>query len=184
MARRRHPQHHGLRERLPGGDSHQARAELPLDEEHPRGGQCRHRAQCQPQAQGTLDGERDGREADLVSGDGRARRGAVHHDDHHEAAHDLQRLVRRHRHPLPHERPVAHHRGDVHALGHPVHDGRRPQVLRPQGDQGHPRIPARHLQPARHREPHAHHQRAEARPRRDDDGEAHGLCRRAGALAL
>ncbi|OUZ02437.1 ATP-dependent DNA helicase UvrD1 [Mycobacterium avium subsp. paratuberculosis] len=44
LPRRHHPQHRGLRTRLPGRDNHSAGTELPLDTEHPVGGQLGDRA--------------------------------------------------------------------------------------------------------------------------------------------
>ena len=51
VPRRRHPQHRRVRARLPRVEGHPARAELPLDPEHPRRGERGHREQLRPQGQ-------------------------------------------------------------------------------------------------------------------------------------
>ena len=60
VARRRHPQHPGVRARLPQRDHHHAGAELPLDPDDPRRGQRRDRQQRRAPAQGALHGRRHG----------------------------------------------------------------------------------------------------------------------------
>ena len=77
LARRGHPQHLGVRARLPQRDHHHAGAELPLDPDDPRCGQRRHRQQRRPPAQGALHRRRHGRAGQAVPGRGRARRGGL-----------------------------------------------------------------------------------------------------------
>ena len=52
---RRHPQHPGVRERVPRCHDDRARAELPIEPDHPRRRQRGDRQQPQPQAQGAVD---------------------------------------------------------------------------------------------------------------------------------
>ncbi len=75
VARRRHPQHPGVRGGLPQRHHGHARAELPVDPDHPRRRQRRDRQQHLPAAQAAVHRGR-GRRSDLpLPGRGRARRG-------------------------------------------------------------------------------------------------------------
>ena len=100
-----------------GGAGHRrARAELPLDERDPRGGQRRDRQQPRPQAQAALVGARRGRSGRGRRGRGRARRGALRRR-RDRAARRVGLLGRGDRGLLPHERPVAGARGRARAAG-------------------------------------------------------------------
>ena len=55
LARRGPAQHPRLRGRLSRCEGREARAELPLDPDHPRRGACRRQPQCRPQGQEALD---------------------------------------------------------------------------------------------------------------------------------
>ncbi len=137
VPRGRHPQHRRVRGRLPRGHRRAARAELPVDPDHPRRRQRRHRQQHGPQAQGAVDRE-----------PARARRIVRYHadDEGDEAqwvAHQLiapprrgpsavGRLCRL----LPHQRPEPGGRGVPDARRHPLQGRRRHPVLRPPRGQG------------------------------------------------
>ena len=77
VPRRRHPQHQRVRARLPGREGRAARAELPVDAEHPERGERRHRPQLRPQGQEAVDRRRRGREDHRLHRLLAARRGAV-----------------------------------------------------------------------------------------------------------
>ena len=66
-----------VRARLPGREGRAARAELPVDAEHPLGGERGHLEQLRPQGQEALDGRRRRREDHRLHRVHRARRGAV-----------------------------------------------------------------------------------------------------------
>ena len=61
---RRHPQHPRVRGGVPRRHGDRARAELPVDADHPRRGQRGHRQQPRPQAQGAVD--RPGRRRAII----------------------------------------------------------------------------------------------------------------------
>ena len=77
LARRRHPQHPRLRARLSGRQGHPARAELSLDQDHPRGRHEAGRQQRGAQRQVALDRLRAGRSGGLLRGAGRRKRSAL-----------------------------------------------------------------------------------------------------------
>ena len=77
LPRRRHPQHHGVRARLPGRAHGRARAELPLHEPDPARRQRRDRPQPRAQGEGALLRARRRRAGRGARGRGRARRGAL-----------------------------------------------------------------------------------------------------------
>ncbi len=62
VPRRRHPQHLRVRARLPRRPGRAARAELPVDAEHPDRRERRHQQQLRPQRQEAVDRRRRGRE--------------------------------------------------------------------------------------------------------------------------
>ena len=106
LPRRRHRQHPRLREGLPRHEGDPARAELPLDEQHPR--RVERGDPQQPRAQGEepLVRARRGRSGARARGRGRARGGAPRRRRGRRP--DRGRLVgARDRGLLPHERPVA-----------------------------------------------------------------------------
>ena len=77
LPRRRHPQHPGVRARLPRRRGGQARAELPLHADHPRRRQRGHQQQPRADREGPVDRERQGRADPHARAGGRARRGAL-----------------------------------------------------------------------------------------------------------
>ena len=113
-------------------------------------------------------------------------------DEHDEAewvAHEIVRLrsdkglrVGRRRHLLPDQRPEPGPRGGHGPRRGPLQGGGRHQVLRPQGGQGRPRLPAGAGQPRRRGQLAAHRQRAQARRGRHLGGQAVRLRRPAGDL--
>ena len=109
----------------------------------------------------------------------RARRSPVHRQGNRPAAGRGQPPPRRRRHLLPHQRPVPLHRGRPGARGAAVQGGRRHPVLRAQGNQGRPRLPAGAGQPGRRRQPPPDPQRTQARHRRPGRGRR-GRPRRSG----
>ena len=123
-----------------------ARAELPLDRQHPRCRQRHHRQQQRPHRQEALDQRRQGRAAAPLPRLQRARRGRVRHrqDPRVDRA---RRQARRQRHPLPLERAVAGVRRIPARRAHSVPRVRRPAVLRAPGNQGRAGVPAPDLEP-------------------------------------
>ncbi len=77
LPRRRHPQHPRLRGRLPRRQGRQARAELPLDADHPLGRQRRRRQQPRAQEQVAVDRPRRRGQDRRARARRRARRGAL-----------------------------------------------------------------------------------------------------------
>ena len=77
LPRRRHPQHPRVRARLPGRDDDRARAELPLDERDPRGGERRHRHNRERKPKNLWSELGEGDPVRVDRGRGRARRGAL-----------------------------------------------------------------------------------------------------------
>ena len=100
----------------------------------------------------------------------RARRGGVRREADRPPAGHRGRPPQGRRDLLPHQRPVPRVRGGARPGRHALQGRRRHPVLRAQGDQGRPRLPARHLEPRRHGQPAAHHQRAQAGHRRAGGG--------------
>ncbi len=163
LARRRHPQHPGLRARLPRRHRREARAELPLHAADPRRRACRRHQQLLAQGQEALDRER-GRPADLpVRGLQRGRGGGVDRPPDRGAdgrsGHDPDPSRRRgsralgaarHRRHVPDERPEPRHRRGVPALQHPLPARGRDALLpapRGQGRAGVPAGPAQRHRP-------------------------------------
>ena len=106
LPRRRHPQHPRVRARLRRDEDRRPRAELPLDEHDPPGGERRDRAQPRAQAEEPLVGARRGRAGARARGRGRARRGAFRRRrDRRARGGGLRR--QRDRGLLPDERAVA-----------------------------------------------------------------------------
>ena len=106
LALGRHPQHPQLRARLPAGPHRPARAELPLDADHPRRRARRHRRQPGAQAEEALD--REGRRRADRHLRGVRRRGRGQFVAARDPGADRRRASpRRHRRHVPHERAVA-----------------------------------------------------------------------------
>ena len=170
VARRRPAEHPRLRAGLPRGDDRQARAQLPLDADHPRRRVGGHQPEPQPQGQAPLDRPQGRRPDRLLPRRRRARGGRLHHA--HRARGPRRRRRRDGRGALPDQRAVAHDRRRADARGARLQDRRRRPVLRAQGNQGRARLHAARHQPARRREPAAGDQRAGARHRQGRDGRA------------
>ena len=105
----------------------------------------------------------------------RARRGAVRRRRGRPAHRQGRGQGGRRRGLLPHQRAVPRLRGDLHPGRPALHGRRRRPLLRAQGSQGRPRLPARAVQRRRHRLAAPHPQRAQARhrrPRRSHDRRA------------
>ena len=163
---RGHPQHLGVRAGLPQRHHDHAGAELPLHPDHPRCGQRRHRQQPRSPAQGAVHRRRRRRPGQAVPGRGRARRGVVGLERDPAPARVGGADVGRRRRLLPHQRAEPPAR-DLHEVQrHPLQGRRRGQVLRPQGDQGHPRLRPRAGEPRRRGVGAAHRERPQARHRR------------------
>ena len=117
VPRRRHPQHRRVRARLPGREGRAARAELPLDAEHPLGGQRGHLEQLRPQ------GRRSCGRPTATATRSSATPGTPAHDeaqfvaDEIEALHRGRRRLPRHRRVLPHQRADPCAGGDLRPLG-------------------------------------------------------------------
>ncbi len=107
LPRGRHPEHPGLRAGLQGRDDRQARAELPLDPEHPGGRDGGDPQQRQPPRQDALDRERGGREAPAPHRAGRPGRGRLRRRDDAEAGARARDPARPGRRAVPHERDLA-----------------------------------------------------------------------------
>ena len=157
-----------VRARLPGREGGAARAELPVDAEHPERGERGHRPQLRPQGQEAVDRRRRGREDRRLHRLLAARRGAVRRRRDRVAAPRRHRLLADGG-VLPHQLAVASAGGDLHPLGRAVQDHGRHEVLRARRDQGRPRLPRRGVQPRRRDGDAPHHQQAAARHRRRDD---------------
>ena len=176
---RGHPEHPRLRAGLRRCGGHRARAELPLDELDPRGGQRGDRQQPRPEAQAALVGPRPGRPRRGGRGRGRARGGAIRRrrDRATGRGRELRLGDRR---LLPDERPVARAGGRARAAGRPVPGDRRPAVLRACRDQGCGRLPRGAEQLDGRGLADAHRKPAAARDRRHLDpapGRARGRAR-------
>ena len=183
LPRRGHPQHHGVRGRLPGHARDPARAELPLDEHDPARRERGDREQPRAQAEGALVGAGGGRADPRARGRGRARRGAVRRRrDRPPRRGGLQRLGDRGL--LPDERAVARARGRARPAGDPVPGDRRAEVLRARRDQGRDRLPPGDRQPVRRRLADADREQAAPRDRRHDDRASPDVRGRARDLAL
>ena len=148
LQKRRHPQHPRLRGRLPRGADDRARAELPLDQLHPRIGEPRHLVQPRAQAEEPLVGARRGRPGARDRGRGRARRGALRRRADRPARR-AGPVRERDRGLLPDERPVAGAGGRARPPGRALPGDRRPALLRARRDQGSDRVPPGDRQPGR-----------------------------------
>jgi DNA helicase-2/ATP-dependent DNA helicase PcrA len=84
------------------------------------------------------------------------------------------------RRALPHQRPVAGDGGIAGALGHSLHRGGRPALLRPARDQGRARLPQIAGESGRHGEPAAGAEHPQARHRQDHDRAAYRRCQPVG----
>ena len=140
VQRRRHPQRARVRARLPRREVDRAGAELPLDEQHPRGRERRHPSQPRAQGQEPLVGARRRRPRPRRRGGGRALRGALRRSGDRDAR--RAGLLRQgDRRLLPHERAEPRARGRARAAGCRVPGDRRAALLRARRDQGSRRVP-------------------------------------------
>ena len=155
-----------------------ARAELPLDRQHPRCRQRHHRQQQRPYRQEALDQRRQGRADPPLPRLQRARRGRVRHrqDPRVDRA---RRQACRQRHPLPLQRAVAGVRRIPARRAHSLPRVRRPAVLRAPGNQGRAGVPAPDLEPRRRCVVRARREPADARHRRAHPRSAAGPLPRA-----
>ncbi len=112
---RRHAQHPHLRGGLRPHDHGGARAELPLDPDHPRRRQRGHRQQPGPPTQAALHRGGSGRADPPLPGRGRARRGPVGGRRDPAAPAGRGPLLRRGGRLLPHQRPEPGGRGGAGA---------------------------------------------------------------------
>ena len=183
VPRRQHPQHHGLRGRLPRRADDPAGAELPLDADDPHRRQRGDQPQRGPQGQEALVRRRRRRADRRLRRRRRARRGAVRRGRDQERSADAERPGRRRRGVLPDQRAVTCVRGDVHPHRPALPGGRRRPVLRAPRDPRRAGLPAAAGQPRRRDLAAPDHQRAQARHRRPRDRLRAGL-RRAGAADL
>ena len=151
VPRRDHPQHHRVRAATsPAPRIDPARAELPLDAEHPG---RRERGDVQRNT------GRTPKNLWSDAGDGPPIVGYVADSEHDEAAfvaEEVDRLTdarrcdaRRGRRLLPHQRAVPGLRGSVHPGRAALQGGRRRAVLRAPRGPGPARLPAAHRQPRR-----------------------------------
>ena len=148
LARRAGRAHPPLPEGLSRHDGRQARAELPLDRDHPEGRQCRHREQQLAARQEPVDRGRGRRTDPRVRRVQRARRGRLCH----RPAARLDRAgqsARRGGRAVSLERAVAGARGRADQCRHPVPRLRRPALLRARRDQGRAGLPAPDREPRR-----------------------------------
>ena len=166
VPRRDDPQHRRVRAGLPRRADHPARAELPLDPDHPLGRERGHLAQPRPQAQAAVDRLGRGPGDRRLRRRQRARGGAVRRGGDRPAGRLRRRAARGRRGLLPGERAVPRARGGADPRRAAVQGGRRDPVLRAARGQGRGRLPAGDRQPGRRRQPAPHPQRAQARARR------------------
>ena len=127
----------------------QARAELPLDRDDPRGRQRGHLPQHRPARQAPLVGSGRGREDPRRRARGRARRGPLRRRRDRGAARPARDEPRRDRGLLPDQRPQPGAGGHPGPLRAALPGDRRDEVLRARRDQGRDRIPAADGQPGR-----------------------------------
>ncbi len=160
MARRRHPQHRGIRRGVPRRRGHPARAELPLDQDDPRRRQRRHRQQRHPCAQGAVDRGGGRRPHRPLPGRGRVRRGGLGGHRDRPPARIRRHRLRRRRRLLPHQRRRAGRSRKSSCGRHPLQGGGRHPVLRPAGGEGPARLRAPAREPLRRGVGPAHRQRA------------------------
>ena len=175
LPRRDHPQHRGVRARLPERHDDHARAELPLHADHPHGGQRRHLPQCQPAGEAAVDRRGCGQPDRGLRRRRRARRGVLHRErDRPPDGRRGPEAVGR-RGLLPHQRPVALGGGDLHP-GRPAVPRRRwhPLLRAPRGPRRH-RLPACPGESRRRGLPAPHPQHPQARHRRPRGGDGRGV---------
>ncbi len=162
LPRRDDPQHRGVRARLPGRHDRPARAELPLDPDHPVGGQRGHHAQHRAARQAAVDRRRRRRADRRLRRRQRARRGVVRRHGDRPALRRGGRARARRRGVLPDQRAVAVAGGGLHP-GRPALQGRRRRaLLRAQGDPRRGGLPALPGQPGRRHLAAPHPQHAHA----------------------
>ena len=177
VPRRHHPQHRRLRTRLPQRHNDSARAELPLDAEHPVGGQLRHLPQHRPPREAAVDRRRRGRTDRRLRRRQRARRGPVRRRGDRRARRPRRHHLQRRRGVLPHQQLVARAGRGVHPRRHSVQSRWRRSLLRAQGDPRHRRLPAGAGQPRRRGQHAAHPQHPAPRHRRPGRGVRRGVRR-------
>ena len=177
LQRRRHPQHPGVRARLPRDAHDPARAELPLDERDPRGRERRDREQLRAEGEAALVGARRRRSGAGDRGRGRAGGGALRRRPDRGARRGGV-LRQRDRDLLPDERAVESARADAAPAPDRLPGDRRPSLLRACRDQGRDGLPPGARQPGRRRQPDADREPAEAGDRRHDDLAARRRTRR------
>ena len=142
VPRGRHPQHQRVRARLSRREGGAARAELPVDAEHPERGERRHPQQLRPQGQEAVDRRRRRRAHRRLHRLLAARRGAVRRR-RDRGDPPARRAVLRGRGVLPHQLPEPRAGGDLHPLGAALQDHGRHEVLRARRDQGRDGLPRR-----------------------------------------
>ena len=178
VPRRRLPQHHAVRGRVPRRHHDRARPELPQHADDPRRRQRGHRATTRRASRrtcGPTPAAASASSATTPRTRATRRRGSprtaqqLHDDDAHELARDGR--------ALPHQRPEPRHRRGVDAPRRAVQGGRRHPLLRPPRDQGRDGVPAGGRQPGRRGQRQARAQRAQARHRRHQRRQARRLRR-------
>ena len=171
-----HPQHPQLRARLSGREDGAARAELPLDAEHPRRGARRHRGEQAAQGEVALDASRAAasrssctrrttRRKRRTSSRTRSRRWSTEGDRPYG---DFAVMYRTNAQSRALEEALIRAKVPYALVGGHA-------VLRAARGEGHPRVPAAGAEPVRRRELHARRERAGARHRREDDVRAGAL---------
>ncbi len=178
----RHLEHPRLRAGLPGRHGHHPGPELPLHPDHPRRRQRRHHQQRLPQAEDPVDRPGGGRPDRALPGRGRARRGRVGGPRDRPTALGPGPAVGRRRHLLPDQRPECRPGGGDGPGRNPLQGRGRHQVLRPQGDQGRPRLSPGPGESGRRGQLAPDRQRAQARRGRHLGGEVGRVRRHEGDL--
>ena len=168
LPRRRHQEYPQFPGRFRRRPRRQARAELPLDADHPLRRQRGRREQPGADGEGAVDGDRGGGPDQGPGALRRACGGSVRRG-RDRADGRRGRLARGDRGLLPDQRAVAGARGHAGAGADRLPGHRRDEVLRAGGDPGRGRVPDVHGQPAGRRRVHARGQlaasAASARPR-------------------
>ena len=150
----------------------QARTELPLDADYRRRRQLAHSPQLAPHEEDLLLGRRQGREDPSREGLYRPRGGRNGRLGHTRQDTLVGRRVERRGRAVPHQRPVAEHRGGAAAQGRAIPHIQGQLVLRPQGDTRHAGLYTPGNKPARRRGLQAYRQLPCPWHRRHD-GHAH-----------
>ena len=143
----RHQEHPRVRRRLPGRPRRQARAELPLDADHPLRRQRGRRQQPGADDEGAVDRHRGGGPDQGPGAVRRARRGSLRRR-RDRADGRRGRQPRGDRGLLPDQRAVAGAGGHAGAGADRLPGHRRHEVLRARGDPGRGRVPDVPRQPA------------------------------------